>query len=402
MADQGLFAVANFVLNVLLARWLTPQDYGAFTIAFAVFLLIGTVHTALLAEPMLVFGPGKYKGRLYEYLGILLYGHLGFAFLSSLLLLLASLGFALSGSSEISAVLLALVLVAPFIFLLWLMRRACYAVFKPHLAAWGGAIYMVLMMVGVYALYRLEWLSAPSALGVMGLSSTVVSLWLVLRLKVKRPALKGDELVGEAFRSHWSYGRWSVAYQALAWVPANVYFLILPVVGGLEDTASLKALLNLLMPILHANMALSILLLPSLVQARGSVRFSSIVRSALVLFVSGSALYWLFLIFFHGTLITWLYGGRYAQDAELLWFLGLAPISAGVAAVLGMALRARERPDQVFYSYVFSSIVALTLGLGATLVWGTVGAAVGLLLSSMATAVAMAWLYMYKGGAQHR
>jgi hypothetical protein len=72
-------------LNVLLARWLVPQDYGAFTVAFAVFLLIGTFHTALLTEPMLVFGPSRYEGRFSEYLGALLYGHLSFTALSSLL-----------------------------------------------------------------------------------------------------------------------------------------------------------------------------------------------------------------------------------------------------------------------------------------------------------------------------
>ncbi len=85
VSDQGLFSLSNFALSVLLARWLVPQDYGAFTVAFAVFLLIGTFHTALLSEPMLVFGPSRYKGRFSEYLGALMYGHVGFAVLSSLL-----------------------------------------------------------------------------------------------------------------------------------------------------------------------------------------------------------------------------------------------------------------------------------------------------------------------------
>jgi O-antigen/teichoic acid export membrane protein len=104
VTDQGLFASTNFVLNVLLTRWLTPQDYGVFTVAFAVFLFFGTFHTALLTEPMLILGPGRYRGRLSEYLDTLLYGHFGFATLCSLLLLLAGLGFRLSGSSAFSLV----------------------------------------------------------------------------------------------------------------------------------------------------------------------------------------------------------------------------------------------------------------------------------------------------------
>ena len=31
--DQGLFSGANFVVNILLARWLTPEEYGAFAVA---------------------------------------------------------------------------------------------------------------------------------------------------------------------------------------------------------------------------------------------------------------------------------------------------------------------------------------------------------------------------------
>src|SRR5207247_11135829 len=102
VTDQGLFAVSNFALNVLLARWLAPQDYGAFAVAFAVFLLLGTFHSSLLIEPMLVFGPGRYRRRLSEYVGVLLYGHSGFAVLGSLVLLLACVGGRLAGAGVLS------------------------------------------------------------------------------------------------------------------------------------------------------------------------------------------------------------------------------------------------------------------------------------------------------------
>src|SRR5829696_6632675 len=137
VTDQGLFAGSNFALNIMLARWLTPQEYGAFSTAFAVFLLVGGIHTATLTEPMLVFGPGKYKDHHSEYLGALIYGHLGFAALGSIALLLAALGFALWGATSLSTVLVALALAELFILLLWLLRRACYVRLEPHLAVSG-------------------------------------------------------------------------------------------------------------------------------------------------------------------------------------------------------------------------------------------------------------------------
>jgi O-antigen/teichoic acid export membrane protein len=392
VSDQGLFAVSNFALSVLLARWLSPQDYGAFATAFAVFLLIGTLHTGLLTEPMLVFGSGRYKNRLSEYLGALLYGHLGFGVLCGLLLVLISLGLALSGSSALATVLLALALAGPFISLLWLMRRASYARFEPSLATLGGALYMVLMLAGAYAWYQLEWLSAASALGLMGLSSLVVSLWLAVRLRIKQPPFRDDKLAREALEYHWRYGRWSTATLGLSWACGQIYYLFLPLWHGLEASASLKALMNLILPIQMATMALSILLVPSLTQARGEARFSTLVRFATMFFVLCTVLYWLFLGLFHGPLMTLLYGGQYAEDANLLWILGLMPISAGVSGVLGAVLRAFERPDLAFWAYVLSATLSVTLGLLMVFMWGVVGAVLGEVVCSAAITGATIYL----------
>lgn len=344
---------------------------------------------------MLVFGSGKYKDRLSEYLGVLVYGHLCFAALSSALLLLGSLGLALWGLRSLSVIMLALALAGPFIFLLWLMRRACYARLKPHLAASGGAWYMVLMLTGAYVLYQREWLSAASALGVMGVSSLAVALWLAMRLRVERPPLRGDELARDAFGDHWGYGRWSVGNQALNWVPSNIYYLVLPIWGGLEAGASFKALMNLIQPMLQAMWALSFLLLPALVQARakGQAKLDSRLRFALVAFLLGPALYWVLLGLLHRPLVSGLYGGQYTEQAGLLWLLGLSPIFAAMKLVMGHSLRALERPDQLFLAYALSAVVALTVGTGLMYLYGIAGAGIGLLISQGITAALAAVFY---------
>lgn len=382
-----MFAGSNFALNIMLARWLTPQEYGAFSTAFAVFLLVGGIHTATLTEPMLVFGPGKYKDHHSRYLGALIYGHLGFAVLGSIALLLAALGFALWGATSLSTVLLALALAEPFILLLWLLRRACYVRLEPHLAVSGGAWYMLLMLAGAYVVYRFGWLSTATALGVMAISSLAVSLWLAVRLGVKRPSLQKGELARDSLNNHWSYGRWSVANKGLSWVPHNIFYLLLPIWGGLEASASFKALMNLLMPMLQANSALSVLLLPTLVRAREHSSFGSSVRLALVPFVLAPVLYWILLGMFHSPIVSLLYGGRYAEYANLFWLLGLVPVVAAIKEVMSQSLRALERPDWLFWAYAFSAVVAGTVGAWCVYVWGIVGAGAGLLLTQGTAAV---------------
>ncbi len=342
----------------------------------------------MFAEPLLVFGSGKYKDRLSEYMGALLYGHAGFAVVGSLVLLLAGAGFALSGSRSLSAVMLSLALAEPFILLLWLMRRACYAHLEPRLAASGGAWYMALMLAGAWVLYSREWLSASSALGVMAVSSLAVSLWLVVRLGVRWPSLREGGLTRDAFLDHWRYGRWSVGNQALNWVPMNIFYLVLPLFGGLAAGAAFKALMNLIMPMLQAVWALSILLLPTLVRARdeGRANLESRLRIALIPFVVGPAVYWLLLGLFHQPLVSLLYDGRYEGFAVLLWILGLSPIVASVKQVLSQSLRALERPDWLFAAYALSAGVAVTFGTGLVYFFGIVGAGIALVVCQGVTA----------------
>src|SRR5436190_14674870 len=108
IADQGFFAGSNFILNIVLARWLSPNQYGAFGVAFSIFLLVGTLHSALLTEPMTVFAPGKFRERLEKYLGICLYGHVAFAALCCVLLMIAAGIVRLLGSAEVASALVGL------------------------------------------------------------------------------------------------------------------------------------------------------------------------------------------------------------------------------------------------------------------------------------------------------
>ena len=81
LLDQGLISGSNFILAILLARWVSPQQYGAYALAFEVLLFMSIVYGALILEPMCVFGPSTYKNDFRAYLGILLRIHCGLSVL---------------------------------------------------------------------------------------------------------------------------------------------------------------------------------------------------------------------------------------------------------------------------------------------------------------------------------
>ncbi len=101
---------------------------------------------------MLVFGPGKYRERFPEYLGILLRGH--FALMLPGAALLAAAAFLLGWvySPAVERAFLALAIAAPFILLLWLLRRAFYVRLNPGWAAAGGVVYLLILLASALAL----------------------------------------------------------------------------------------------------------------------------------------------------------------------------------------------------------------------------------------------------------
>jgi O-antigen/teichoic acid export membrane protein len=391
ISDQGLFATSNFLLNVLLARWLDPKGYGAFALAYSIFLLLGTVHTALLTEPMLVFAPGRYRDRFRTYLETVLNGHWKLSSILVLALVLTAVVMLAAGSQPVGSALLALAIAAPFILLQWLMRRACYARLEPRTAAIAGLGYAVWLITGAYALYRWQELSAFSALILMGLGSLFAAAWLSRRVNVRLMSAGLRSLESEVRRDHWTYGRWAVGTGALGWVPSNVYYVLLPIWGGLEATGALRALFNILSPVIQANAALGLVLLPALVGVRGTSVFKSRLMAAGAIFMVTAVGYWVLLGLFHEPLLHWLYRGKYDEYNLALVVLGALGVSSAFVSVASTALRSLERPDRVFWSYVLSSIVAIVLGVPLIVQLGVFGAALALTISSIAAAVALAW-----------
>lgn len=393
--DQSLFALSNFLLNILLARWLAPEEYGAFAVAYTIFLLLGTLHTGILVEPMQVFGPGKHKERLGHYLYVLIKGHILFSLIAGLLFAIAAVSLWPLISSPLSSAVGGMAFALPFILFQWLLRRACYVHLTPHRAAQAGVLYMILVLVGLFAFYRSDRLSSASALIVMGSASLLSGLWLLRRLNVTRASVNPEGLERGAMQDHWRYGRWAMVAALLSWVPGNVALILLPIWHGLEAAAILRALNNVLMPIVHINTALGALLLPALVHARqlGRDHMMRLGRNATVFFMAGTVVYWLFLGFFAEPAMAILYDSRYTEHASVLWVLGFLPVAGTFVLTAGALLRAMERPDRVVRAYAVSTALSLTVGVFPIWFLGLTGAVAFMILSSI-VAACLLWFHV--------
>ena len=90
VVDQGLVSGCNFLLSVLLARWLLPEEYGAYALSFSVFLLLAGFHQNLVLSPLSVLGPSVYRHQLRNYLGAMLWIQAAFGIVVSAALAIAA------------------------------------------------------------------------------------------------------------------------------------------------------------------------------------------------------------------------------------------------------------------------------------------------------------------------
>jgi len=396
VTDQALFSGANFAVNVLLARWLTAESYGAYSLAYAVFLLALNAYMAVIIEPMVIFGAGRYDGALASYLKTLLSMHTASIVPISFLLAASGLVLARSSSLEAGRALIGLAAGGGMILLYWLVRRVFYVVADPKRSVIGSALYFAALTGSVGILRAAGLLSPFSTLLGMGIASLITSLLLLsVFFRSVRADLPGPSF-RDAAREHWRYGRWALASAALAWFPTQIYYAILPAWLGLGGSAALRVLTNFAMPVLQSISALSLLLLPALVRDQrkgGRPAMNRTIAFYLAVFSAGCLLYMLVLWFFRDQAFQIVYGGRYAEYRGLPFALAaLLPVSACITTVLSNALRAIERPDRVFHAYIASAAVAAVVGIPLAMRFGVAGALAGLHISSAALVLVL-WFF---------
>lgn len=120
------------------------------------------------------------------------------------------------------------------------------------------------------------------------------------------------------------------------------------------------------------------------------------VRRVTSVFVAGAGAYFVLLWFFRIQIIHLLYGGKYVEDSGLpVCLVGLAPIATALTVSFGVALRAFERADYLFWANVAASAIAITLGLWLAASWGVLGATAGYVASYSVFAGA-SWFFYRK------
>lgn len=394
--DQGVFSGANFLLTILLARWLVPDQYGAYAIGFSALVFFLQLLFSFVLEPMAVLGPSSHGEDLSDYLSAQV--RLYFIFIGVLGLIIAGAVFIyglIGQNSLLSSVLVVLGLVLPFLLFPWLMRRIFYVLGKPEISLAGSIVYLLILLLLVISAKWVGVLTGASSVLIVASAGLLSGLFLVLFFKWNY--VWGTKIsVRDLLHENWTFGRWLVMSSVLVVAASQAQIYLAGNILGLEDAGIIYALQTLSQPMSLSITAVTALVTPSLAAdfTRGDFfSFRKKVKFMTIILTSLAVLFELFLFFFRTPLEQVVFGGTFSSHVDLIPIWGLCPLIASLFSGMQYALQAAKRPDSLLFASLFW--LPTSFGLGFILIrsWGLWGVAWSAVLGYLVLGVVLACLY---------
>ena len=398
--DQGLISGSNFMVSILLARWLTADQYGAYAIAFGIYMMLTLVYQSLVLEPMAVFGGSVFRTNLRGYVRTLVSIHivLSVAIFAALLGSWA-ISHQVSSGSAVTGALAGIAFASPCLMLFSLARRCFYVELSPAPAAAGAFIYSAVVLAGLYLVYQRALLSPFVAFLLLGSGALITGTVLMFGVRSKLTGSGPAPRLGEAWARHWRYGRWAFAGCIAGWLPSYIYFPLLSSFTGMAESGQLKALMNLTLPFEQMKGALVMLVLPyaaSIAERNGTAGARVLGTRLTLASIVGAVMYWAVIIPLHKPIFHIMYSGRYMDVAYLLPALALGQIFWSATFGPSLALRAMKSPASVFAALGIATLASLVVGVPATWAFGLKGAIWGSNAADVFSFVALWWVLRHK------
>lgn len=386
LVDQGLISGANFIVGIVLARRLAPDQYGAYGVAFQVFLFLSVAYAALVLEPFSVFGSSVYRNSNREYLRALLriHGVIAVAIFVGLCVC-AWVVRLVSPSSELTSALIGVAIASPCMLLFSLARRGFYVKLSPRQAAMGALGYFAVVLGGLLLAFHRGALSPLVAFLLIAAGAATAAPAMLARLRFSLKPRVAALKLSEVIHRHWGYGRWALGSAVAIWFSTAIYYPILGSFHGLAATGALQALSNFSSPVGQAFAAMSLLSLPYAagVHHQKSPKGTGHLAAKLALiYAGGTTLYWLLVVIFRWQIVEQLYAGKYMGIVAVVPWLALASVLRISATSQAIMLRAMHAPSLVFVAYSAASVVDIVAGIPCTWAFGLWGAIFGMVLAS--------------------
>jgi O-antigen/teichoic acid export membrane protein len=398
--DQGTISLTNFAASIILARAISPTEFGMYGVGFLLLLLLRAVQEGLTVQPLNAIGPTLEGDEYRRYAS-------STAVLQLILSALTALGaFALgwvltaTGNDVAGPTVSAMAFVGSVWQIQEFLRRGFYARGRVGAAALNTGLASLVRLAVLVLMVHGGGLSARAGLEAIAYGSLAAGVVGVIQFRESWTRAGLD--VRGVLRTNWSFGRWVSGGSIANWAALEIYPILSAGMISFAAAGALRALQNLVAPIHVLLRTLETYLTP-----RAARRFKVGGWGGLRALLS--RVYWLSVLpaiallagvsLFPAPLMRLLYGEKYAGYSGMLPLLALAYGLWFAYAPLQACFKAIPWTRPVFLANALATLSIFTIGLLAIHFFGLAGAIGGQALNGLLIG-AVLWIVWWRAPRQ--
>lgn len=377
--EQCISSLAFFGVGALCARAVDKESFGLYVLGSSIILIIVGFERALVTTPFAILYPGKQKTETNYYIGDMFVLHILFTIAVIFIIIVGYLLWEVKQGRDEKLVLAILVAVIGQSFYFFL-KFVLLATLQSNQNLLLGFVFNTVLICFTSFLFLSNLLDTISLFMVIGVSTLFVSCFFSL------PLFRNSNFSLQNFkttiRKHWSIGRWIVGSNVAFIFSSQMFPWLLAYFSTQTDVADFGATMGVTRILTPLTQGFSSFLLPKLSHIRKSKEnFANAMITSVVL-AAALAITLLIAGFFFGEILcVLLYSEKYSGLGLLI---SLSFVIQGLNIVnipIDTGLNALKRTDQGFKSLVFSSILAILVGIPLTRGYGVLGACIGSLVA---------------------
>jgi O-antigen/teichoic acid export membrane protein len=394
MADQCVASASNFAVGIVVARISGPAGLGAFALAYTVWILLTTIHRAMITDPMAILGDmrGDEKDEFVRRgfaadvtLGLMAAGII--AALGSALLVVGQHTFGIG-----------LLSVAPWIIMLDLQdywRWIGFMQGNPRKSLVNDTLFTAVQAVAFAVVFVAGLHSVFAVVSAWGLGAAVAAVYGLRQFSV-RPSIRGG---GTFLWSRWPISRWLASERAASWGGTQLYLIVAGVMLGPTALGGLKAAQGLVAGpttlVINAGGSFGLPEATKQLAERGWPGMVKVSRFVSGAGVAVSVVCGIVILIFAPQLLHLLYGPQFVQYAAAARLFALSVTISAFAVGPIITLTATRRVGLLFVIQLGRVAVAVGSVVVLAPAYGVTGAAAAGVLtaafSTIATVMVQSW-----------
>jgi O-antigen/teichoic acid export membrane protein len=240
MTDQCFASASNFVVGVIVARLSGPAGLGAYSVAYALWLMVAAAHRSIITDPMSIENDARREGaRARIQAGLAAELTLGAAVAVSVLVV--SLVVLQFGQHEVGMALLTFTPFIPFLLVQDYWRWVGFMQAKPGRSLLNDTVFNCVQGLLLIALI-FDGLRSPSvAIVAWGVGAVVAAFYGLRQFSVSVQVRGGYTMVA----SRWYMSKWILASGVSSWSQTQAYPIVAGPIVGSDGLGGLKAATSL-------------------------------------------------------------------------------------------------------------------------------------------------------------